>query len=105
MLEQTKTGAKRAFRNLSKKRVEAWPTVVVVGVDVVGMTDEVLEVVEVVEVDVDVEVDDDEDDATETDDEVVADVVSADNQTRQREMHTGLSCGGFHGDWGRKIGG
>lgn len=72
------------------------------------MTEEVLEVVEVVEVDVDVEVDDDEDedDATErTDDEVVADVVSANNHTKQREMHTRLSCGGFHRNWGRKIGG
>jgi len=69
------------------------------------MIDEVLEVVEVVEVDVDVEIDDDEDDATEADEEVVADVVSADNHRRQRDMHTRLSCGGFHGDWGRKIGG
>lgn len=55
---------------------------------------------------VEVEVDDNEDDATErTGDEVVADVVSADNHTRKREMHTRLGCGGFHRNWGRKIGG
>ena len=76
-------------------------------VDVVEMTEEVLEVVEVVEVEVDVEDEDDEDDAKERtdDEEVVAEVVSADNHTRQREMHTRLSCGGFHRNRGRKIGG
>jgi hypothetical protein len=49
------------------------------------MTDDVLEVVEVVEVEVDVEVEDDEDDDRErtNDEEVVAEVVSADDHTRQ----------------------
>ena len=50
------------------------------------MTDEVLEVVEVVDVEVEVEVEDDEDDdmeRTDDDEEEVADVVSADNHTRQ----------------------
>jgi len=76
------------------------------------MTGEILESVEVVEVEVDVEDDGDGDgDGAKggSDDEevvVVADVVSADNHRRQREMHTRLICGGrFHRNRGRKIGG
>jgi hypothetical protein len=74
--------------------------------------------VEVVEVDVDVDVEDededegegDEDDVEEVSDDeevVVADMVSADNRRRQREIHTRLIRGGrgLYRNRGGEIGG